>query len=134
MVKGEDFDFYRHSYGAVDAMTSFDNLHETIMYYRIYESGNDYLRYLLYNFASYQDAQVEAKEKVEPKSPRSGTPAVNHQPLYCEPDDCVHPRVHKISGANLKNIFYSPRAVRFPFTFVRHPILRFISAVKEVRK
>jgi hypothetical protein len=171
VAKGEDFDFYRHNYGALDVMTSVDNMHETIMYYRIYKNGNDYLRYLLYNFASHQDSQTKAaipnvkattnaktnakittntpKAKVKAKAASAASAAAVAsaatsaaaaaaavpftQILYCKPDDCTHPRVEKVSGANLKHVFYSPRALRFPFTFVRHPILRFISAVKEVR-
>jgi hypothetical protein len=173
VTKGEDFDFYRHTYGALDVMTSGDNVHETVMYYRIYKNGNDYLRYLLYNFASHQDAQAKANPNSKAKDTRTATnyninkgakatakanraasaaaagaaskaiaaakataaaaAAVPFtQILYCAPDDCTHPRVQKVSGANLKNVFYSPKAQRFPFTFVRHPVLRFVSAVKEV--
>lgn len=118
-----DFQFYRHSYGAIDAMVSHNDFFNTIMYYRIYKNANDHIRSLLYNYAVFTDAQRDTTAS-------SQSPA--YRPLLCHPNECKNQRVHTLSGLSMKNIYYSPRANRFPFTFVRDPVSRFISAVKEI--
>lgn len=116
---GGDNLFFRHSYGAMDYIVDSSNTHNTLMYYRIFKNANDNIRSLLYNYAAFVDA-------------KNATPNLAYRPLICDPEDCIHPRIHRLSGVSLKHVFYSPRAMRFPFTFVRDPISRFISAVKEV--
>lgn len=115
LSKSSNLQFYKHSFGQY-----YMKLHgnkkgfNEIVYHRIFKSGNNNIRTLIYNFA-----HLKYYNKLS--SPL----------LDCVPD-CTFS--YKLSQSRFFPILFDtiyPK-VYFSFTFVREPILRFISAVNEV--
>lgn len=110
----KDMGFYREGFGAlaVDLQANSNN-YTSLVYYRIYKAGNDNIRSLLYEYAFNKSNQMDLFYS-------SGCPA----------EVCVHPNVTRIGAVKSYRMFYPEN--RFVFTFVRHPIARFISAMNEI--
>lgn len=114
-MNDKDMNFYREGYGALDVslMNNPKNL-SSLVYYRIYKVGNDNIRALLYEYAFNRSGEMD-------RFASSGCPA----------DHCIHPNVTRLGMGKLPKMLFSSTD-RFVFTFVRHPIARFISAMNEI--
>ena len=129
-----DMGFYQHSFGTVDVATvsttnilgqslstyNTGNGFSTVVYYRIWKNANDYIRGLLYQFA-------QKKKVMDGETPH----CVNLK-------DCAQQKGGKggasetMPGERLKSLFFPAALRRFPFTFVRDPLSRFISGYTEI--
>jgi hypothetical protein len=125
-----DLGFYQHSYGTVDvATTSTTNLlgqsigtyttgngFSTLVYYRIWKNANDYIRGLMYQFA-------QKKRVMDGETPH----CVNLK-------DCAGKKgsSETMPGDRLKSLFFPASLRRYPFTFVRDPLRRFVSGYTEI--
>ena len=125
-----DLGFYQVSYGAVHVETEtgstligqsvgthakVGNGFSTIVYYRIFKNANDYIRGML--------AQFSRKKEL-----RDGT-----KPICADLKECRHlPEKHMGSAQKVKSFFFPAHLRRYPFTFVRNPLSRFVSAYTEV--
>lgn len=124
--QGDDMDFYKRSYGAVDlsfnvtkSLKSKDynrkNL-TSLVYYRIYKNANDNIRSLLLHYAFMLD---DSKDEFIRQN--------------CLLDNqCRHARIHYFVPHAIKNIYFSTKHKRYAFTFIREPLQRFVSAMTEV--
>lgn len=85
-----------------------------IAYYRLYKAANDHIRGMLYKFAF-----------------RNGY----HEKDYSTcigPNDCRNSGVQEKPPAAAHTLFFPARLRRYPFTFVREPLARFVSGYREV--
>lgn len=106
--KGDDLLFYSH-YFDWNTLSIANESHwfDSLIYYRIYKNANDNIRSLLFN---YQLARWNN---------------ISSPTFYpCIEEDCILPNANTI-----KNLSTSRR---FPFTYVRDPLTRAISAINEV--
>lgn len=124
---GDDMGFYQHNYGLtmIERREDLDgnkkNSSNTLVYYRIWKNANDNIRRIMFHYSSLSDFTVEAG------------------PCDAADISCIssmhsrHPRYDPSSGSFLKLFFQSKKLLdTFPFTFVRNPIDRFISAYTEI--
>ncbi len=125
-----DMGFYQMSYGNVNIDTEsgstmvgqalgthsrVGNGFSTMVYYRIWKNANDYIRGMLYQY-SQKKARLDGVK-----------------PVCRDLKDCRHlPEMHLKVGRGLHNIFFPANLRRYPFTFVRHPLNRFISGYTEI--
>lgn len=90
---------------------------EEAFYYRILKGGNEYIRYLIYRYAYYLGDSFEYKANT------------------CLLHECTDNNVHMMSPIELRSAYFSyHKYKRFPFTYVRNPMKRFISAYSEVEQ
>jgi hypothetical protein len=123
-----DLGFYQQSFGAVNVETESGatligqsvgtharsgNGFSTIVYYRIYKNANDYIRGLLSQFARNK----EVRDGIKPECANL--------------KDCRHLPEKRLSSG-IKGFFFPAHLRRYPFTFVRNPLTRFVSAYTEV--
>lgn len=124
-----DMGFYQHSFGTVDVTTisrmsilgqsigayNTGNGFSTIVYYRIWKCANDYIRGMLYQYA-------QKKRVVDGETP-----------LCVNLKDCKeHGYGMHTPGDRLRAVFFPASLRRFPFTFVRNPLERFVSGYTEI--
>lgn len=115
-IQAKDMTFYRKSFGTVDLrLNQVAKNHETLVYYRLFKNANDLIRSLITQYGYHLDNQDYL-----------------FKAQNCFKEDCSHRKVHYLSHSDLKNKYFSMRHKRFPFTFVREPILRFISGMTEI--
>jgi hypothetical protein len=137
-----DMDFYRHAFGSVDVTLSSNgdkqgsrsrsqystgasrkteqqkrSKYSSLIYYRIFKNSNDYIRSLLTEYV-YVDAGQQREFRA--------------QVCFLLKSDCISPRLHYINPAAMGAMHLTDHSGRFPFTFVREPLQRFISAATEV--
>lgn len=88
---------------------------KTIVYYRLWKNANDYIRTMLYRFAHFYGEKINVDKK-------------------CQADDCIDGDVNFVNAYRANAHYISSRETlnRYPFTFVRNPISRFISAFNEI--
>lgn len=115
--QGSDMDFYRRHFGVVELLLHPSNKKNlsSIIYYRIYKNANDNIRSLLTEYAylaENQSASFEAQN--------------------CRNEECFHRKIHYLQATAVKAVYFNAKQRRFPFTFVRDPLMRFISAMTEV--
>jgi hypothetical protein len=117
-----NLDFYKRTFGMTEAkIKPSDNpkkprLTNTLVYYHLWKVGNTNIRSLLlqYAYASMNDMKSYLAQN-------------------CNKQSCVHPNVQSFAVEAIRNRYLSSnKLTRFPFTFVRDPIQRFISALTEV--
>lgn len=116
-MNDKDMGFYHEAYGALDVKLAGNaKNYSSIVYYRIYKVGNDNIRSLLFEHAFNQTDQMAL-----------------FAAMGCPADRCQHEHVTRLDMGMLRDpslpVF---PADRFVFTFVRHPIVRFISAMNEI--
>ena len=124
---GNDLGFYQYcDYGQLHVGTESQSAQpfahvgrgfNSIVYYRIWKNANDYVRGLLYTFAR----QKHVKE---------GVKHVCKNLQDCQYDSGTQ----AFSGSNLKKIMFPAHQRRFPFTFVRNPLTRFVSGYTEIEQ
>lgn len=145
-MNDKEMGFYDELYGALNLQLPPDKHpedFESLLYYRIFKSGNDNIRSLLYEEAFHLTNQSAA-----------------FQQINCPADECAHSWVQRYSAADLRGIgnpktleidskhstegklnqqqqqisshSLRPYKKRFAFTFVREPIVRFVSAINEM--
>ena len=114
--QGSDMDFYKRHFGVVEVMLHKNNKNLTSMiYYRIFKNANDNIRSLLTEYAYVADNQ-----------------SLSFEAQNCRNEECFHRKVHNLQSNALKTIYFAAKQKRFAFTFVRDPLMRFISAMTEV--
>ena len=125
-----DLGFYQHSYGTVNVATasttnilgqsigmySTGNGFSTVVYYRIWKNANDYIRGLMYQYAQ--------KKRVMD----------NETPHCVNLKDCAGTSgpSETMPGDRIKSLFFPAALRRYPFTFVRDPLTRFVSGYTEI--
>lgn len=115
--QGEDFEFYKNSFGAVELLLDQNPAKLTALsYYRIYKNANDNIRSLLLEYAYLVD---------------------NNQLEYDRRNctfnlECLHRRIHNLTPQALKSLYFPYHHRRYAFTFTREPLTRFMSAVTEI--
>ena len=123
-----DFKFYIYQFGTTDveivhpsvsmaARQTRGRTYTAIIYYRLVKAANDRIRNMLYKFA-YRNGFHE----------RDYSNCVGKQ---CRHNSGVQ-EMDKTTSGRLVNFFLPPTIRRYPFTFVREPLARFISGYKEV--
>ena len=114
----ETLQFFSHHFDAIEVEIGDISTkpYDVLVYYRVYKNANNNIRTLLYN--------LEMNKQNHFRKPR----------FYpCPKNLCSHPQIKLIRTANLKYLsYFTYEHMRFPFIFVRDPLLRFISAVTEV--
>lgn len=124
-MNDKDFGLYDELYGAISIQLKPSQAADilspsSLVYYRIFKSGNDNIRSLLHEYAFILTNETA-------KFSKSGCP---------QSKNCAHNLVHRITAGNLRYDLPTaglvPYTPRFAFTFVREPILRFVSALNEV--
>eukprot|EP01039_Chlorochromonas_danica_P004935 gene4935-5418_t len=115
-MNDKDMGFYHEAFGALD-VTLYNNTRNfsSLVYYRMYKGGNDNIRAMLFEYAF----------NVSNESERYGSSG-------CPADWCSHKAVMRRTAIDLRELSVPFPPDRFVFTFVRHPIIRFISAMNEV--
>ncbi len=109
--------FYSRNFGGVNLVIpgNISKAVNDLFYYRIFKCANDYIRYLMYRYAYYFGDKISFKDN------------------NCKLDECVDNDVYSKSALELRNSYFSVhKRKRMPFTFVRSPLSRFISAYTEV--
>ncbi len=125
-----DLGFYQHNYGAVHVEAETGNTliaqsigtHSKIgngfsnmVYYNIWRNAHEYISYLLLQF--------HQKKRV-----RDG-----NEPICKSLHNCQHlDEITSTPKQQLKSILFPSHLRRYPFTFVRNPITRFISGYTEI--
>jgi hypothetical protein len=115
-INDKDMDFYHEGYGSLDVtLESNRNNFTSLVYYRIYKVGNDNIRSLLFEYAFNASGDAD-------KFAASGCPS----------DSCAHMNVQRLGMWQVVHATKMYSSDRFVFTFVRHPIVRFISGMNEI--
>jgi len=122
-----DFGFYGYNLGTLDVEITHPQQpylfrrggnkgggFTSLVYYRIYKAANDHVRGLLFKFA-YRTGIFE-----KDYSTCTG------------PNDCFNSGVQEKAGAASPTLFFPTRLRRYPFTFVRDPLARFVSGYREI--
>ncbi len=134
-----DLGFYQFSYGSVNVEAEtgstmvgqslgthakVGNGFSTLVYYRIWKNANDYIRGMMYQYQ-------QKKARLDGVGSGSGT---KNQPVCKDLGKCRHlPETRmKARSGMLHQLFFPAHLRRFPFTFVRHPLLRFVSGYTEI--
>jgi hypothetical protein len=117
-VSDKDMGFYKETYGALNVhLSRRKNENElgldSLLYHRIYKNGNDNIRSLLYEYAHYMTHEHNT-----------------FLTQQCPADKCAHKNVESFYTSQLRAMNQSTK--RHAFTFVREPIVRFVSAVNEI--
>ncbi|RYY88918.1 hypothetical protein EON63_01535 [archaeon] len=115
-VNDKDMRFYQEAYGTVNLHLPYNrHNYSELVYYRIYKVGNDNIRSFLFEYAFNKTNNIREYYK-----------------LGCPADRCTHPWVTRggMTALRARTQPFPPN--RFAFTFVRHPIVRFISAMNEI--
>ena len=121
-----DLGFYQHTYGEVALETvtqqvgqsvgthaKAGNGFSTLVYYRIWKNGNEHIRSLLHQFVQ--------KRRVHDV----------HDQKCANIEDC-DPYAASTFTEKISSLFFPTRKRRYPFTFVRDPVERFLSAYIEI--
>ena len=133
-----DLGFYQFSYGSVNVEAEsgstlvgqslgthakVGNGFSTLVYYRIWKNANDYIRGMLYQY-SQKKARLDGV---------GGSSNSKNLPVCKDLSKCRHlPETRMRDRSSLQSLFFPAHLRRFPFTFVRHPILRFVSGYTEI--
>lgn len=131
--KRKDQDFYSHNFGITVLDLPLNNAHiEKLVYHRIYKSGNDNIRNLLHRFAlglygTPDPSNGTIFDGVKDQEQLLARFAIDK----CIGDGCQHPKIIHLSSYPLREQKYRHENT-VSFTFVRHPVTRFISAMNEV--
>jgi hypothetical protein len=116
--QGEDMDFYKRTFGLteikVDSKQGKRTV-DTIAYYHIWKSANTNIQSLLLQFLYESDRNLKA-----------------YYAQKCRTEKCVHSKMQSFSADASRNLYVKNRNQRYPFTFTRDPLTRFISAMSEV--
>jgi len=130
----DDFIFYSKNFGMVVLDlegSSLSNIKtKQLVYYRIFKSGNDNIRAHLYRSAII----LETGRLLQPGFEHSCCIADETKPgkLSCSLDRCHHQYIQMIPPGGIMKQFLNLKTSRYPFTFVRDPIARFVSGYAEI--
>lgn len=114
--QGEDFEFYKRSFGAVELLLGNNKKKlNALVYYRIFKNANDNIRSMMLEHAY----QIDGREE-------------DYRRQNCTFNECVHRRMHYLTPDAVKSLYFPYHYKRFAFSFTREPISRFISAVTEI--
>jgi len=106
---GDDLHFYLYRFPLVQVyLVNNTKDFKSIVYYRIYKNANDNIRSLLYNYEIFKSSNF-----------------TTHSFVPCVETKCI-------SSTLLEDQVNTLVSNRFPFTFTRDPLKRFISAITEV--
>jgi hypothetical protein len=121
-ASGNDMGFYYHNFGLTmverreDLESKQKNATNTLVYYRIWKNANDNIRRIMFHYSSLNDFTVDVG------------PCETIDTSCIKSMNMRYPRVNLASGSIFGMVFPSKHLLdRFPFTFVRNPIDRFIS-------
>jgi hypothetical protein len=133
----------------------------TLLYYRIWKCGNDNIRALLFRYAStgsiinccssfidinnleqYKKlnnfektlVEIESNNNFENRKFNNNNNNTNssEDDNYCDIETCKDTNINHIYSKGLSKWFFSASSSQYGFTFVRHPLIRFISGYSEI--
>jgi hypothetical protein len=139
--KYDDFVFYTLNYGIVvfdlEELTNTNNNHKNnkqLVYYRIYKNGNDNIRAHLYRVATLIGGGPFLNKGFEHACCNINYDEKNLDPISCSLDKCRHQYLQMIPAGRVLNQIISSKLLnmRYAFTFIRHPLSRFISGYSEI--
>lgn len=134
----DDFIFYSMNFGIVvldlEESSHINVKTKQLAYYRIYKNGNDNIRAHLYRYATMLEGGPLLKPGFEHACCSIIDDDKNPDQFSCSLDKCRHQYLQMINAAGVNNQVIPLKSItsRYPFTFTRDPIARFVSGYTEI--
>jgi hypothetical protein len=105
-----------------------------LAYYRIFKNGNDNIRAHMYRYATILEGGPLLKSGFEHACCSIIDNENSPEQFSCSLDKCRHQYLQMINAAGVNNQVISLKSInsRYPFTFIRDPISRFVSGYTEI--